>query len=96
MVCGMATHNTSSHISDAGAARELAGDLDAGPAHARRLLHAGDVAELLGVPRSLVYALARRGAIPSMRIGERYIRFRYAAILAWLDDQENASRRSSR
>jgi excisionase family DNA binding protein len=47
---------------------------------------------MLGVPRSFVYALARRHAIPSMRIGERYIRFRESAIVEWLDAQEQASR----
>lgn len=53
-----------------------------------RLLTADDVAVILRVPRSLVYALARRGDLPLIRIGERYIRFRAEAIERWLERQE--------
>ena len=35
------------------------------------LLTADDVAAVLRVPRSLVYALARRGELPAIRIGRR-------------------------
>ena len=34
----------------------------------RRLLTAEDVAEVLGVPRSMVYTLARRGDLPAVRV----------------------------
>jgi excisionase family DNA binding protein len=54
----------------------------------RRVLTADDVATLLRVPRSLVYALARRGALPVVRIGERSIRFRSEAIEHWLNSRE--------
>jgi excisionase family DNA binding protein len=52
------------------------------------LLTADDVAAVLRVSRSLVYALARRGELPAIRIGERYIRFRAEAIERWIETQE--------
>ena len=41
-----------------------------------RLLTAGDVAARLGVTKRWVYAEARAGRIPHIRLGPRYIRFR--------------------
>jgi excisionase family DNA binding protein len=55
---------------------------------APRLLSAEDVAELLGVPRTFVYALARRGDLPVVRVGERYVRFRAEALERWITAQE--------
>ena len=46
------------------------------------------VAAVLRVPRTLVYALARRGELPAVRIGERYIRFRADAIERWIESRE--------
>ena len=57
-----------------------------------RLLSAEDVAELLGVPRTFVYALARRGDIPVVRVGERYVRFRSEALERWIVAQESPAR----
>jgi excisionase family DNA binding protein len=54
----------------------------------RQLLTADDVALILQVPRSLVYALARRGELPAVRIGERYVRFRAEAIERWTEALE--------
>jgi excisionase family DNA binding protein len=54
----------------------------------QRLLTADDVAAILDVPRSLVYALARRGELPAIRVGERYVRFRAEAIERWIEGQE--------
>jgi excisionase family DNA binding protein len=54
-----------------------------------RLLSADDVAELLGVPRTFVYALARRGDLPVVRVGERYVRFRAEALEQWISIQES-------
>lgn len=51
------------------------------------LLTAGQVAKLLGVPKSWVYAQSREGRLPTVRLG-RYYRYRAAAILAWLTEQE--------
>jgi len=42
---------------------------------------------MLSVPKSWVYAAAREGRIPVVRLG-RYQRFRKDAILAWIDAQE--------
>jgi excisionase family DNA binding protein len=57
-------------------------------ARAGRLLTADDVAELLGVPRAFVYALSRRGALPTVRVGDRYLRYREQAIQDWIAGQE--------
>ena len=64
---------------------------DQGPA--RRLLEAEEVGRLLGVPTPYIYTLARRGAIPVVRVGERYVRFRSEAIAAWIEQQECPARR---
>jgi len=53
----------------------------------RALLDATEVAELLGVPTSWVYAEARAGRLPHVRVG-RYRRFRRRAVDAWIDDHE--------
>jgi excisionase family DNA binding protein len=53
-----------------------------------RLLTADEVAVVLGVPRTFVYSLARRGELPTVRIGERYVRFRAPALDRWISDQE--------
>lgn len=58
----------------------------------RRLLTADDVAGVLRVPRSFVYALARRGELPTVRIGERYVRFRSAALETWIAHHESTMR----
>lgn len=54
---------------------------------AARLLAAGEVADLLGVPKSWVYAETRAGRIPHVTLG-RYRRYRVDAIEAWLTDRE--------
>jgi excisionase family DNA binding protein len=54
----------------------------------QQLLTADDVAAFLRVPRSLVYALARRGELPVIRIGERYVRFRAEAIEQWTEARQ--------
>ena len=61
---------------------------DLGAAVAGRLLTADEVAAVLGVPRTFVYSLARRGELPTVRIGERYVRFRGHALERWIADQE--------
>ena len=67
--------------------------LDAHEAAAvERLLTAADVAAVLGVPRSLVYALVRRGDLPSIRVGNRYVRFRAEAIEEWIEHREASER----
>ncbi len=52
-----------------------------------RLLTAEEVAERLGVKTQWVWAQARAGRIPHVRLG-RYRRFRESAVEAWLCDLE--------
>ena len=52
-----------------------------------RLLTADQVADLLQVPTSWVYAEARAGRIPHVRVG-RYRRFRAEAIAEWVASLE--------
>lgn len=47
------------------------------------LLTAGEVAELLGVPKTWVYEQSRAGRIPTVTLG-RYRRYRREAIEAWV------------
>jgi excisionase family DNA binding protein len=51
------------------------------------LLTADDVAAMLCVPKTWVYAQSRAGALPTVRVG-RYCRYRREAIEAWIDQQE--------
>jgi excisionase family DNA binding protein len=53
------------------------------------LLTAGEVAQLLGVPRTWVYQQSRAGRIPTVRLG-RYRRYRQEAIERWLEELEAA------
>jgi excisionase family DNA binding protein len=52
-----------------------------------KLLTAGEVADLIRVTRSWVYAETRRNAIPHLRLG-RYVRYRRSAIEAWMQAVE--------
>jgi excisionase family DNA binding protein len=52
-----------------------------------RLLTAEEVAERLGVRTDWVWAQARAGRIPHVRLG-RYRRFRESALEAWLEKLE--------
>ena len=88
----MATHITPHHPS--GTVADGPRDLDARPFP--RLLSAAQVAELLDVPRSFVYSLARQGSIPTVRLGDRYVRFRGEAIADWLREREDLGRRHAR
>jgi excisionase family DNA binding protein len=50
----------------------------------RQILIADEVAEMLRVDRQRVYELARRNAIPVIRLGERQYRFDAEAIKQWM------------
>jgi excisionase family DNA binding protein len=50
----------------------------------RKILIADEVAEMLRVDRQRVYELARRDAIPVIRLGERQYRFDAEAIRQWI------------
>ena len=54
------------------------------------LLSAEEVAEMLGVPKSWVYAQTRAGLIPTVRLG-RYYRYRTEAIRTWVEECETAA-----
>lgn len=58
-----------------------------GAGRAEPLLDATQVAELLGVPKSWVYAEARAGRIPHVPIG-RYRRFKPRVIEEWVEARE--------
>jgi excisionase family DNA binding protein len=49
-----------------------------------------EVADLLGIPRSTVHELARRGDLPARRVGRRwlFLRDRLAAAITPLDDPD--------
>ena len=53
----------------------------------RGLVTAREVANLLGVPTSWVYAQSRLGRIPTVTLG-RYRRYRLEAIEAWIAELE--------
>jgi excisionase family DNA binding protein len=55
-----------------------------------RLLTAEEIAQRLGVTPQWVWAQARAGLIPHVRLG-RYRRFRESAVEAWLCDLEAQS-----
>jgi excisionase family DNA binding protein len=52
------------------------------------VLSTTEVAELLGIPRSTVHELARRGELAARRVGRRwlFLRDRLAAAITPLDD----------
>lgn len=52
----------------------------------RQMLIADEVAEMLRVDRQRVYELARRNAIPVIRLGERQYRFDADAIKQWIEN----------
>ena len=52
------------------------------------LLTADDVAELLRVPKSWVYAETRAGRMPHVALGPRYRRYRRDVIEAWIAERE--------
>lgn len=56
-----------------------------------KLLSADAIAERLAVPASWVYAEARAGRLPSVRLG-RYVRFRWSAVEVWLQDLESGDK----
>jgi excisionase family DNA binding protein len=52
------------------------------------LLSAGQVAQMLGVPKSWVYEQSRKGRIPTVTLG-RYRRYRAEAITVWVEGLES-------
>jgi excisionase family DNA binding protein len=62
--------------------------VDLPPLARENVLSASEVADLLGIPRSTVHQLARRGDLPARRVGRRwlFLRDRLAAAVAPLED----------
>jgi excisionase family DNA binding protein len=58
------------------------------PNRPARLLEAGDVTEVLVLPAAFVSALARRGELPAVRVGEHYACLRPEALWAWIEQQK--------
>lgn len=54
------------------------------------LMHAEDIAAMLGVSKAWVYAEVRAGRIPCVRLG-RYVRFRRESIEGWLCEIETGT-----
>lgn len=55
----------------------------------KQILIANEVAGMLRIDRQRVYELVRQGAIPSIRLGERQIRFSRQAIEKFIADGGN-------
>jgi excisionase family DNA binding protein len=62
----------------------------------RQILVADEVAEMLRVDRQRVYELARRNAIPVIRVGERQYRFDAEAIRQWIERGGSGERKGRR
>jgi excisionase family DNA binding protein len=62
--------------------------VDLPPLTRENVLSTSEVADLLGIPRSTVHQLARRGDLPARRVGRRwlFLRDRLAAAVAPLED----------
>lgn len=61
---------------------------DLPPLTRENVLSTSEVADLLGIPKSTVHRLARRGDLPARRVGRRwlFLRDRLAAAVAPLED----------
>ena len=59
-----------------------------------KLMTSDEIAERLGMKTEWVWAQARAGRIPHVRLG-RYRRFRESAVEAWLSDLETGGTRPS-
>ncbi|HMJ36767.1 MAG TPA: helix-turn-helix domain-containing protein [Baekduia sp.] len=62
------------------------------PSSANRLMTAQQVAELLEVDPSWIYAETRAGRFPHVRVG-RYRRFKLSAVERWIEDHERGPAR---
>lgn len=52
-----------------------------------RLLTAGELADLLGVPETWVREHTRNGHLPAVKLG-RYWRYRLDSVVAYIEEQE--------
>lgn len=61
---------------------------ESGPLTRSDIMSATEVADLLGIARPTVYAWAREGRMPSVRLGPRKILFRRSSIAQWIENHE--------
>jgi excisionase family DNA binding protein len=61
---------------------------EASASRTEALLDAEDVAAMLGMKKSWVYARSRANEIPTVKLGPRYYRYRREAIEDWISEQE--------
>jgi excisionase family DNA binding protein len=91
----LADHGAAPAALDAPGAAPLPPSLgisNAAQARQASLLHADDVASMLGVSKGWVYAEVRAGRMPYVKLG-RYVRFRRESIESWLCEIETATMR---
>jgi excisionase family DNA binding protein len=58
----------------------------------KALLTVDELAERLRVPKSMIYRFTRitdSGAIPRIRVGKKYLRFRLEDVMDWLEKNQN-------
>jgi len=56
-----------------------------------RLLDIPTVAKLLDVPKSYAYELARRGELPTIKVGPKYVRVRLDDLEEWIARHRNGA-----
>ena len=61
-----------------------------------RLLTAEQVAEILAVPRTRVWAMSRRGEIPTVRLGPREVRYREQDVESWIERRTTTKPKGTR
>ncbi|MCW3016796.1 MAG: hypothetical protein JWO02_3888 [Solirubrobacterales bacterium] len=72
--------------------------VDLPPLTRENVLSTSEVADLLGIPKSTVHQLARRGDLAARRVGRRwlFLRDRLAAAVAPLEDPAAGGRKPTR
>ena len=64
------------------------------PADEERLADMPEVAKVLGIPEEHARELGRRGEIPTVRVGERYVRVRLSSLRQWIETNEGGRLRA--
>jgi len=59
-----------------------------------RLVDMPEVAKVLGIPEEHARELGRRGEIPTVRVGERYVRVRLSSLRQWIETNEGGRLRA--
>jgi excisionase family DNA binding protein len=64
------------------------------PAEEDRLVDMPEVAKVLAIPVEHARELGRRGEIPTVRVGERYVRVRLSSLRDWIRTSEGGRLRA--